>query len=44
MEQKLELSTEAAWTKLQQYFDANGSKINIVDLFQQNPKRFENFR
>lgn len=44
MKPKPELTTEAAWTKLQQYFDINGLKIKIYDLFQQNPKRFENFR
>ncbi|XP_050576402.1 glucose-6-phosphate isomerase [Bombus affinis] len=43
MKPKPELTTEAAWTKLQQYFDINGLKIKIYDLFQQNPKRFENF-
>ncbi|XP_071858083.1 glucose-6-phosphate isomerase [Bombus fervidus] len=43
MKPKPELTIEAAWTKLQQYFDTNGSKIKIYDLFQQNPKRFENF-
>ena len=44
MKPKPELNTEEAWIKLQQYFDVNGSKINIYSLFQQNPKRFENFR
>ena len=44
MKPKPELTTEAAWINLQEYFDVNGSKINIYNLFQQNPKRFENFR
>ncbi|KOX67919.1 Glucose-6-phosphate isomerase [Melipona quadrifasciata] len=43
MKPKPELTTEEAWIKLQQYFDVNGSKINIYNLFQQNSKRFENF-
>ncbi|XP_076749272.1 glucose-6-phosphate isomerase-like [Xylocopa sonorina] len=43
MKAKSELTTESAWAKLQQYYDASGSKIKIYDLFQQNPKRFENF-
>nr|XP_003701061.1 PREDICTED: glucose-6-phosphate isomerase [Megachile rotundata] len=40
---KPELTTEPAWTKLQQYFDNTGSKIKIFDLFQQNPQRFNDF-
>lgn len=43
MKPKLQLTSEVAWTKLQQYFSTNGSKIKIYDLFQQDPKRFENF-
>lgn len=37
------LTTEPTWQKLQQYFNENGSKINIKDLFEQDPKRFEKF-
>lgn len=44
MKPKLQLTSEVAWTKLQQYFSTNGLKIKIYDLFQQDPKRFENFR
>ncbi|XP_034189702.1 glucose-6-phosphate isomerase [Osmia lignaria lignaria] len=43
MKAKVALATELVWNKLQQYFDGNGSKIKIYDLFQQNPKRFEKF-
>ncbi|XP_076633849.1 glucose-6-phosphate isomerase [Colletes latitarsis] len=43
MKPKPELTTASTWSKLQQYFDANGSKIKIYDLFQQDPKRFEKF-
>lgn len=44
MKAKAELTTEPAWVKLQQYYDSEGSKIKIYDLFQQDPKRFEKFR
>jgi len=44
MEPKMDLLTEPAWNQLQQYFDSNGSKINIYDMFRQDPKRFEKFR
>lgn len=44
MKSKANLLTEPAWNELQQYFDSNGSKINIYNMFQQDPKRFEKFR
>lgn len=44
MKPKPDLTSEPAWAKLQQYFDVDGSKIKIYDLFQQDPKRFEKFR
>jgi len=44
MKPKMDLLTEPAWKQLQQYFDSNGSKINIYDMFQQDSKRFEKFR
>ncbi|GAB1868649.1 Glucose-6-phosphate isomerase [Camponotus japonicus] len=43
MKSKADLLTEPAWNELQQYFDSNGSKINIYNMFQQDPKRFEKF-
>ncbi|XP_033225656.1 glucose-6-phosphate isomerase [Belonocnema kinseyi] len=43
MEAKPKLREEPVWSKLQGYFDNNGSKIKISDLFQQNPSRFESF-
>lgn len=41
MEAKPKLTEEPVWSKLQAYFNNNGSKIKISDLFQQNPGRFE---
>ncbi|EFN82269.1 glucose-6-phosphate isomerase [Harpegnathos saltator] len=43
MKSKADLSTETAWNQLQQYFDSNGPKINIYNMFQQDNKRFEKF-
>ncbi|EGI67470.1 PREDICTED: glucose-6-phosphate isomerase [Acromyrmex echinatior] len=43
MKPKTDLLAESAWKQLQQYFDNNGSKINIYNMFQQDPKRFEKF-
>ncbi|KAK2718575.1 glucose-6-phosphate isomerase-like [Artemia franciscana] len=43
MEGKAFLVEESAWKKLQAYFDKNGSKINIGEEFQKDPKRFEKF-
>lgn len=44
MEAKPKLTEEPVWSKLQAYFNNNGSKIKISDLFQQNPGRFESLR
>ncbi|XP_028046165.1 glucose-6-phosphate isomerase isoform X2 [Monomorium pharaonis] len=41
MKPKTDLLAEPAWKQLQQYFDSNGSKINIYNMFQQDSKRFE---
>ncbi|XP_051165152.1 glucose-6-phosphate isomerase [Leptopilina boulardi] len=41
METKPKLTEEPVWSKLQTYFNNNGQKIKILDLFQQNPGRFE---
>ncbi|EZA47963.1 hypothetical protein DMN91_011677 [Ooceraea biroi] len=43
MESKMDLLTEPAWNQLQQYFDNNGSKMNIYSMFQRDAKRFEKF-
>lgn len=37
------LSADPVYQKIQQYFDANGSKINIQQLFESDPKRFDKF-
>lgn len=44
MEPKVKLTEEQAWKQLEEYFNKTGSKINIPNLFQQDPGRFENFR
>lgn len=38
------LLDEPAWKALQSYYDNNGSKINILQLFKQDAARFEKFR
>ncbi|XP_011305239.1 glucose-6-phosphate isomerase [Fopius arisanus] len=43
MEPKGKLTEESAWKELEEYFNNTGSKINIADLFQQQPGRFEKF-
>lgn len=37
------LSTDAVYQKIQQYYNDNGSKINIKQLFDSDPKRFDKF-
>lgn len=37
------LTADPVYQKIQQYYDANGSKINIKQLFESDPKRFEKF-
>ncbi|XP_043278501.1 glucose-6-phosphate isomerase [Venturia canescens] len=41
MDMKGKLTEESTWAQLQGYFDNNGSKINIAELFQKNPDRFD---
>ncbi|KAL7303986.1 hypothetical protein TKK_0003641 [Trichogramma kaykai] len=41
MESKPKLCEEPTWKKLQDYFNANGAKINISKLFQEDPARFD---
>ncbi|XP_066581028.1 glucose-6-phosphate isomerase [Prorops nasuta] len=43
MKPKAPLTSEPVWNKLQQYFTSNGSKININDLFNEDPNRFQKF-
>nr|AZM68713.1 glucose-6-phosphate isomerase [Heortia vitessoides] len=43
MEPKVNLKKDPAFQKLQEYYHANGDKINIPQLFQQDAGRFEKF-
>lgn len=38
------LTTEPAYQKLQQYFNENGQNINIKNLFENDPARFDKYR
>jgi hypothetical protein len=44
MDGRPKLADEPTWQKLQQYYNNNGSKINIYGLMKTNPNRFDNFR
>ena len=37
------LTADPVYQKIQQYYDANGSKINIKELLDSDPKRFEKY-
>lgn len=37
------LTTDPVYQKIQKYYDENGSKINIKELLDSDPKRFEKF-
>jgi hypothetical protein len=37
------LTEDPVYQKIKQYYDANGSKINIKELFDSDPKRAEKF-
>ncbi|XP_047540001.1 glucose-6-phosphate isomerase [Vanessa atalanta] len=43
MEPKINLKQDPAFTKLQEFYNANSDKINIQQLFQQDPDRFNKF-
>ncbi|RZF38070.1 hypothetical protein LSTR_LSTR006469 [Laodelphax striatellus] len=43
MESRPNLVIEPTWQKLNHFYKEFGSKINIMDLFAQDPKRFEKF-
>lgn len=38
------LTDDASWKSIVDYYNQNGSKINIYKLFQQDPYRFDKFR
>lgn len=44
MSSKVNLCAEPVWQGLQKYFNENGNKIEIKNLFAQDPKRFDKFR
>jgi aspartate/tyrosine/aromatic aminotransferase len=37
------VTADPVYQKIQQYFNENGAKINIKQLFDSDPKRFEKF-
>ena len=37
------VSADPVYQKIQQYYNENGAKINIKQLFDSDPKRFEKF-
>ncbi|XP_028036722.1 glucose-6-phosphate isomerase [Bombyx mandarina] len=43
MEPKINLKQDAAYQKLQEYYNVNSTKINMLQLFQQDRERFEKF-
>ncbi|XP_063702399.1 glucose-6-phosphate isomerase [Culicoides brevitarsis] len=43
MSGKPQLTKDAVWQKIFAYFQANGTKINIKEMFDKDPKRFEKF-
>ncbi|CAG9792930.1 unnamed protein product [Diatraea saccharalis] len=43
MEAKVDLKQDPAFKKLQEFYNANADKINILQLFQQDSNRFNNF-
>lgn len=44
MSGKPQLTKDPVWQKIFAYFTANGTKINIKELFDKDPKRFEKYR
>lgn len=44
MEPKVNLLKDPAYQKLQEFYNLNSEKINIQQLFQQDPDRFNKFR
>lgn len=44
MSGKLNLLSEQTYQNLQKYYNENGQKIDIKNLFSQDPSRFEKFR
>ncbi|KAK6185194.1 hypothetical protein SNE40_007482 [Patella caerulea] len=42
-QQRNQLTTEPAWQNLSKCFDRNGSKLNILQMFQEDPGRFDKY-
>lgn len=40
----MKLADEQSWKKLKETHAAVGEKLNIYQLFKEDPKRFEKFR
>ncbi|XP_069112196.1 glucose-6-phosphate isomerase-like [Argopecten irradians] len=40
---RAQLTSESSWIQLQNYFDSNVTKINMLQMFKDDPKRFEKF-
>lgn len=38
------LTGESSWQDIQKYFNEEGSKLNIQQLFQQDASRFDKFK
>jgi hypothetical protein len=38
------VTADAAWQKIQSFYNENGAKLNIKDLFAKDPTRFDKFR
>jgi hypothetical protein len=38
------ITTNETWQKIQSFFNENGAKLNIKDLFAKDPARFDKFR
>ena len=38
------LTEEPAWKALQEYYDQNGSKINMAQMFKEDSSRFQKYR
>ena len=38
------LTDEPAYKNLQQYYDSNGSKLNILQMFKEDAERFKKYR
>lgn len=44
MEPKVNLKQDPAYVEIQKFYDANGAKINIQQLFKLDTDRFNKFR